>query len=342
MKVKHWLTTLIVVGLLAVVFFWPLPAFIESPGSANHTDQVITVNHHRKSSPLLFTTVQVMQATPITWLIAHVLPYHEVLSQQDLMADDNTTEYAQMQKYYMRNASNNAIAAAFKEIHRPVKQRYQGVYVLAVLKNSHFRHFLQVGDVITKVNGHAFQSSQGLMHYIQRKKATDQVVVTYQHRGRSQTARQKLMRLPNEKKSGLGIQLVDKVQVQTNPQVKVNAGSVGGPSAGLMFTLQIYEQLTQQNLTHGQIVAGTGTITPQGQVGPIGGIDKKVVAADRKGAKIFLTPRDPVTPAKLKLDSHYQSNYQLAKKTAQKLHSSMKVVPISNLKQAIHYLKTHP
>jgi PDZ domain-containing protein len=72
--------------------------------------------------------------------------------------------------------------------------------------------------------------------------------------------------------------------------VKISVGDVGGPSAGLMFSLGIYDKLTPQELTGGRFIAGTGTITPEGQVGPIGGIQQKMVAARAAGATVFLTP----------------------------------------------------
>ncbi len=61
----------------------------------------------------------------------------------------------------------------------------------------------------------------------------------------------------------------------TQPQISVDPGQIGGPSGGLMFSLQIYSQLTGQDIRHGRKIAGTGTINPDGSVGEIGGIDKK-------------------------------------------------------------------
>ena len=74
--------------------------------------------------------------------------------------------------------------------------------------------------------------------------------------------------------------------------VTIHAGAVGGPSAGLMFSLGIYDVLTDGNLTGGASIAGTGTIADYGAVGPIGGIRQKVVGAREAGAAWFLTPAD--------------------------------------------------
>jgi PDZ domain-containing protein len=86
----------------------------------------------------------------------------------------------------------------------------------------------------------------------------------------------------------VGITLVDAFPFG----VQISSGDVGGPSAGLMFALGLYDLLTPGDLTAGHVVAGTGTIDPDGNVGPIGGIKDKVVAAERAGAEIFLVPAE--------------------------------------------------
>ena len=72
--------------------------------------------------------------------------------------------------------------------------------------------------------------------------------------------------------------------------VKIRVGEIGGPSAGLMFALGIIDKLTPDNLTHGKFIAGTGEISVNGAVGPIGGIQQKMAGARQAGATIFLTP----------------------------------------------------
>ena len=74
--------------------------------------------------------------------------------------------------------------------------------------------------------------------------------------------------------------------------VSISSGDIGGPSAGLMFSLGLYDALTPGDLTDGRTIAGTGTMAPDGTVGPIGGIADKVVAAERVGATVFLVPKD--------------------------------------------------
>lgn len=82
------------------------------------------------------------------------------------------------------------------------------------------------------------------------------------------------------------------VPADPNTNIAYNVGTIGGPSAGLMLTLSVIDQMTPGNLTHGKFVAGTGTIEPSGKVGPIGGIEHKIKAARDAGATVFLVPAD--------------------------------------------------
>lgn len=89
-------------------------------------------------------------------------------------------------------------------------------------------------------------------------------------------------------RAGLGVSLITDRKVKVKPAVKMDIENIGGPSAGLMMSMEIYNQLTKQDETKGHHIAGTGTIDDEGKVGPIGGISQKIVAADRAGADIFL------------------------------------------------------
>ena len=93
---------------------------------------------------------------------------------------------------------------------------------------------------------------------------------------------------PNADTPRIGINLIDPFPID----VHIASGDVGGPSAGLMGAVGLYDLLTPGDITAGTTVAGTGTIDTRGRVGPIGGIEDKVVAAERAGATVFLVPAD--------------------------------------------------
>ncbi|MDN5312485.1 MAG: Lon-like protease, partial [Thermoanaerobacteraceae bacterium] len=103
--------------------------------------------------------------------------------------------------------------------------------------------------------------------------------------------------------------------------IKIDTGEIGGPSAGSMFALEILNQLSPEDLTKGKKIAGTGTISLNGDIGEIGGIQQKVVAAHRDGAEIFFAP---------------EKNAKDAMEAAKKL--GIKVVSVKKLDDILDYL----
>ncbi|WVE35935.1 S16 family serine protease, partial [Priestia megaterium] len=141
----------------------------------------------------------------------------------------------------------------------------------------------------------------------------------------------KVKAFPNEpKRVGLGIALETNQELEVKPGIHIDTEKIGGPSAGLMFSLEIYNQLVKEDMTKGHRVAGTGTINDKGEVGPIGGISQKIVAADKEGAEIFFAPNEKGAAG---------SNYREAVKTAKKINSDMKIVPVDSFSDAVTYLE---
>ncbi|KRK49496.1 PDZ domain-containing protein [Secundilactobacillus kimchicus] len=335
--------SILAVSFVLWAFLWPLSDYIESPGSADNLSAFVKIKNHpdRKKGAFMITSVRLAQARPVSYLLAKVLPYHTIEDEQSVTGGQSGATYMRMQTFYMQSAINEAKAVAAKAAGAKVDKKYLGIYVMAMQKQSKFNGRLKVGDTITKVDGHHFKNAFGFQRYIRAKKVGDKLRVNYQRGTKSGQVAAPLIRLSATKKAGIGISLTDNVKVTTQPQISVDPGQIGGPSGGLMFSLQIYSQLTGQDIRHGRKIAGTGTINPDGSVGEIGGIDKKIVAANKAGATIFFAPYVKPTKALLALEEEHQTNYQLAKETAKKVAPKMKVVPVKTFKEALQYLKTH-
>ena len=135
--------------------------------------------------------------------------------------------------------------------------------------------------------------------------------------------------------------MIDRTEVTSDVPIRFSTAGIGGPSAGLMFSLAIYTQIADPGLRNGRIVAGTGTIDRDGNVGDIGGIDKKVVASAREGAAIFFAPDNPVSEEEQKAHPDAKNNYQTALEAAKTIKTDMKIVPVKTLQDAIDYLKNN-
>lgn len=337
---KQWLLLIVAVATVAFVLFWPLPKYIEGPGEASAINQFVKIKNHpdKYSGYFMLTSVGITQARPVTYLLAKFFPYYTIENPEAVTSGQNMTEYEKVQDFYMRSSISQATYTAYKAAHQQVKLIDNGIYVLQVQPQSKFKDKLKVGDVVTEIYGHPFKRSDNFVKYIQGKKKNDQVEVTYLRNGKRHQVTAPLMQI-DKHRAGIGITLTDNMTVKTEISIKVNPGDVGGPSGGLMFSLQIYSQLIKQDIRHGKKIAGTGTINDNGQVGEIGGIDKKIIAAKKSGATIFLAPYVKPTKTVLRYEPDHITNYQLAKQTAKKYAPNLKVVPISDFNQAIKYLQ---
>ncbi|MCS4488118.1 SepM family pheromone-processing serine protease [Streptococcus sciuri] len=332
-------------GLLAVVFmlfslFVPLPYYVEMPGGAFDIKSVLTVNgkeDHKKGS-YNFVAVGVSQATLAQLLYALATPDAVIETEQTMTGGYSNDDYIRINRFYMESSQNTAIYQALKLAGKEVTMEYKGVYVLNVAHNSTFRKVLQIADTVTAVNGKTFKNSKELIDYVAGLQLGDEVTIGYTSDGKHKTAKGSIIELSNGK-HGIGIGLTDHTEVNSSIKVKFSTDGFGGPSAGLMFTLAIYDQVSGDDLRAGRVIAGTGTIEPDGSIGDIGGAGLKVISAAQAGAKIFFVPNNPVDKAVKKKDPTAKTNYEEAKQAAKRIGTDMKIVPVTTLKEAIDYLK---
>lgn len=329
-------------ALLALVFCFivPLPYYVEAPGGAYDINQVMTVNNktNKDKGSYNFVAVEIRPGTVFNLAYSWLNPDStQIVSKKELTGGASNRDYELINQYYMETSQNMAIYQALNLAGKKAKLDYKGVYVLNVADNSTFKGKLNIADTLTGINGKSFKSSKDLVKYAGSLKRDSAVSVQYTSKGKKQSAKGKVIKLKNGK-NGIGITLTDHTEVNSADKVKFSTQGVGGPSAGLMFTLSIYDQLNNEDLLKGRMIAGTGTIEPDGSVGDIGGVSQKVVSADKSGAQIFFVPDNPVSKANKK---YYPkgNNYQEAKKMAKKLDSKMKIVPVKTAQDAIDYLK---
>ena len=335
-KSHKWLFFFIAVVAIVVGLSWPTNYYLEMPGEAFQVSQFIRSGKKAPNNYYLVTVSETQRpASVLRYLLSYTRKYETRISKEDLLGDATSSQYEELQNWYMETSQQNAIYYAAKKAGLKPKLNYEGVYVMQVQKHSSFKKKLQIGDTVLGANGHRFKSTEEMLSYFQKKKIGSKVKINVLRNKKPLTFSGKIVKVEGTNKPGIGIQLVEHVKVTTKPELKIDAGAIGGPSAGLMFTLTSYETFTQQDLAKGHKIAGTGTISPKGKVGAIGGVDKKVVAADRAGAEVFFAPTD--TSQLEKADS----NYQVAKRTAKQIKTKMKIVPVGTFEDALHYLQKH-
>jgi Lon-like protease len=337
LRSKIFIGSSIVIALMMIAgIFFSLPYYVSKPGIAKELAPIIQVADGTEGKgSFMLTTVRMGRANIYSYVEAKLFDYVELYPVEAILHETETQdEYNARQLHMMAGSKLNAIELAYKKAGYPVEYLYKGVYVVQVVPDMPADGKLLSGDRITQVDGQDFPSSEKFIEYVGKKNSGDQVELTITREDKTKTVKVSVEPFKDDpKKIGIGISLVDDKEIIVNPKVTVKTDEIGGPSAGLMFSLEIYDQLMEEDFTKGYKIAGTGTIDPEGSVGPIGGIDQKIVAADKAGAEIFFAPNEKGSK---------DSNYKLAVKTAREIDSKMKIVPVDVIDDAINYLQKLP
>lgn len=178
---------------------------------------------------------------------------------------------------------------------------------------------LHVGDAISAVNGTPMPNVEAFTTLLKTTKPGQELDIDFRRKNAPDgTAHVTLGTNPDREYGYLGVAVLDAPWAPFS--IDFNLGNIGGPSAGLMFSLAVIDKLTTGDLNGSKFIAGTGTIDPQGKVGPIGGITHKMVAAQEAGATVFLVPADNCDEARSMPDD------------------GMELVKVDNLGQAVDAL----
>ena len=341
---RHYISLFIVFVIVITLNFYPIEKYVMSPGNAYNVEDFITVKNGDVDDEGSFSlmTVSVAKATLATYLLAQVNKHHDVLEVDAVRQQgEDENEYRVRQLKLMSDSQFNALYVAFTKANLPYTISYKGVYVLNVLENGAADGILQAGDVVTEMDGKIISRQTELVNMLNEKNKGEEIEIVIERDNELITKNLTLKEIPGTKgRIGLGITFAESKTIRTEPSVSVDTEKIGGPSAGLMFTLEILNQILEEDISKGYTIAGTGEMNEDGTVGRIGGIEKKVVAAHKAGMEIFFAPDDEITEQIKANNPNVVSNYDAAVKTAEEIGTKMKIVPVKTIDDALNYLST--
>ncbi|MDV3220000.1 PDZ domain-containing protein [Intrasporangium sp.] len=266
----------------------------EVPGEADGTS-LISIDGlptYEAEGELSFTTVSVLggpgypvDAFDVLW--AWIDPSQDVLPVDEVFDPEASEErIAEENAIQMEGSQEEATAVALRALGQKVTTH---IAIVEILDDSRARDALRPGDRIVRVGDTKATTADSVRGALQAVRPGEEIEVEVTRSGKQVVAD-----VPTtagaEGRTALGVLL--QLDYDFPATVTINAGDVGGPSAGLMFALGVYDKLTPDSLTNGRDVAGTGTIADDGAVGPIGGIKQKMAGARSGGSEYFLAPRD--------------------------------------------------
>jgi Lon-like protease len=300
-----WSLLLVALVGAVIVALLPAPYVIEQPGPVYDVLGDVTVNGDQvpmiqipmeetfpTEGSLDMLTVRVLGSPDSlpNWLdvaTAYLDPSRAIVPVEEIYPPGVTSEQSTEQgKVDMANSQKEAIAAALTYLGNEVPSTLS---VAEVQAGGPSDGLLEVGDVIETVNGETFPDVTGLRAAIADNGVSQPAEVTVLRAGVSTTLRINPELSPGDNPAPiLGIVVASDYDFPFT--VTIQLENVGGPSAGMMFALGIVDKLTPGSLNGGEAVAGTGTISSTGEVGPIGGIRQKMWGAKSAGAHWFLAP----------------------------------------------------
>lgn len=304
---------------LAVV---ELPLFVEAPGRARSVLPLIDIDGtstYESEGRLLLTTVNVGRLNAFEALTAWIDPQADVIPERELIPPGlSEEEYERASRSQMDQSKVAAVAVALELLTEYPDEHGQGVIVQDVLAGTPADGRLFPGDLMTHVNGAPLADLAQLRDAIAA--AADGGTIRLQVRpvegGDTSTVEVRPTRIEGVDRPVVGIAAVANFPFD----VDIQSGTIGGPSAGLMWALGMIETLTPEDLTAGRSIAGTGSVDLDGQVGPIGGVRMKVIGAEEAGADAFLLPREDLSDAR-------------------DAAGSIELVPVGTVEEALGYLE---
>jgi Lon-like protease len=329
-----WGVFIVVVVALIVASRWNLDYYALQPGTAQSVQQFITVppdKGHPVTHPVLLTDVEIGRVTALTYLFFKLQSNAALEQVESVTGGTPPSQLTAQGNLEMAQAEDDAKAAALDRLGYSVPATPSGAVIFGTFPGTPAYGVLQVGDVVTAVNGTATPSTKAFNAALKPLHSGQTVDLTVLRGGKGAPVSVPITLKTTAVDLGegpivhldLGVDSEDQIDYTFPFPVAINVTNIGGPSAGLAMTLGVIDALTNGSVTGGHTVAATGTIDAQGDVGDVGGVAQKTVAVENAGATIFLVPPE---------------EYKAA---LSKVKPGLHVYAVATLDQALRVLAAH-
>lgn len=310
--------------LLYSILQIPLNYYIVIGGGVSDVAKRIKVeDKYNSKGSFNISYVSELEGTILTYALSYIIPSweREDADNYKYNANESIKDIDFRSDIDLKYANEKAKYWAYTLADKEVQEVSSKLYIITIFDG--YETDLKVQDQILSMDNHSYKTIKEYQDYLQTKEENEFVEIKVLRNNKEKVVKSKLYKYKDRLILGIGLELIK--EYKTDPKVKVKfKKSESGPSAGLIATLEIYNQLTKKDLTKGYKIAGTGTIEEDGTIGEIGGITYKLLGASKSKTDIFLVPAD---------------NYQEALKYKKKHHLKIKLIKVKNIESAINKLE---
>jgi PDZ domain-containing protein len=302
------------------VYAVDLPLFSVGPGPAREVIPRIDIDGRRtfeSRGRLMLTTVNLGRVNVFSALDAWVDPSVDVVSERSILAPGQTErQHREQSNLEMDESKIAAVAVALRRVTGYPREHGDGVLIQDVIEGAPAAGRLFPGDLILAADGKPIEGLDQMREAIKKAGTRNDLRLRVRSGDERRTVSLRAIHRPEDDRPIIGVVLVENFPFA----IRIDSGDVGGPSAGLMWALGVVDLLTPGDLTSGRTIAGTGVIDIEGGVHAVGGIEHKILAAEREGAEVFLLP---------------EANLKRAREVAERID----LVPVDRIEEALAYLE---
>jgi len=315
---------IIIIIVLILLNLIPTPYFLVIPGQAVNLSENITVENGEKDAKgqFLLTSTAIIKANLLLYIYGFFDPNIDLINRDDeILLSMDQKDYTNIMENLMQESQMISKVVALRKAGYSPEISGRGILINGILDNSPAKNKLLPGDVIIKIDEKPVYTLEDFSEIIRSYNSGQTVRITFLRNNSTYSTLIPLIELPNTdnkiERMGIGVYADTKdLQCRFPLKIEIDLEKIKGPSAGLMITLEILNQLTENDLSSSLVIAGTGNLSMDGRITEVDGIKQKIVSAKKHKADVFLVP---------------EKNYSEALKFGQ----GIKIIPVDDFDDAI-------
>ena len=309
---------LIIIGIVMFLCFFQLPYVIYTPGGIIPLESRIKIaDGYESEGSLNMSYVSMVKGTIPLLLVSYIVPNWDIVPKSNIIYNNESIdELMEYERLQMRASIANATLVAYQKVGKDITISNRTLNIITTTKKA--KTDVKKMDQLLTLDGEEISNIEDIRTIIQNHEVGDTVKLEVLRKGNKKECSAVIY--DEEDTKLMGISFLEVYDYETNPKIEVKTkNSEAGSSGGLMMSLAIYNALTENDITKGKKIVGTGTISSDGTVGPIDGVKYKLLGAVNNKAAMFICPKENYNEAikyknalNLKIDIYGVSSFDEA------------------------------
>ncbi len=316
---KFLITLILLIALVTV----ELPYVIYTPGGiVELNDRIEVEDGFDAKGTLNMSYVSLLKGKIPLLALSFIIKDWDIEKSEDITLEDQSIdELLELEKLYMKSSIDNATLVAYKHANKNITITNEVRNIVHITKEAETD--LKIYDKVLSIEGKEVKSITELKEIVNSKNEGDYVKILVDRNGKKIETTSKIYNTTDGLK--VGVIFLTTYEYETEPKIEVKTkAKESGSSGGLMLSLAIYNELIEEDITHGLKIVGTGTIDELGNVGEIDGVKYKILGAVKNKADVFLCPEE---------------NYEEAIKVKKDYDLDLKIASVKTFEEAVSYLE---